>query len=125
MKNLRNKNEGIKRLKMNLLEALKEVKNKLKDTDNIKRFMVVRRHYNDEGTKATNLASIWVKEGNISLDHINMSMDDLVCNDWEIMTAYKKDNPGILPTEINIPTGGISITEEHYKKIMNINDIEQ
>lgn len=110
---------------MNLVEALKEVKNKLNDSDNIKRFMIVRRHYNDEGTKATNLARMQVKEGNIPLSSIDITMDDLVCNDWEIMTAYKKDNPGILPTELNIPTGGISITEEHYKKIMNINDIEQ
>ena len=86
---------------MNLLEALEEVKNKLKDTDNIKRFMVVRRHYNDERTKVTNLASIWVKEGNIPLDYINISMDDLVCTDWQIMTAYKKDNPGILSDEEN------------------------
>lgn len=110
---------------MNLIEALKEIKAKSNNKDHIKRFMVVRRHYDDEGTKATNLASIWVKEGNIPLDYINITMYDLLCNDWEIMIAYKKDNPGILPTEINIPTGGISITEEHYKKIMNINDIEQ
>lgn len=84
---------------MNLLEALKEIKAKSNNKDHIKRFMVVRRHYDDEGTKATNLASIWVKEGNISLDHINMSMDDLVCNDWEIMTAYNHDNPGIRTNE--------------------------
>lgn len=80
---------------MNLIEAFKEVKNKLKDNDNIKRFMIVRRHYTDEVTKPTQLADIWVKDGNIPLDNINVSMDDLLCSDWEIMTAYKKDNPGI------------------------------
>ncbi len=80
---------------MNLIEAFKEVKNKLKDNDNIKRFMIVRRHYTDEVTKPTQLADIWVKDGNIPLDNIDISMDDLVCTDWEVMTAYKKDNPGI------------------------------
>lgn len=84
---------------MNLIEAFKEVKNKLKDNDNIKRFMIVRRHYTDEVTKPTQLANIRVKDGNIPLDNINVSMDDLLCSDWEIMTAYKKDNPGIVSDE--------------------------
>ncbi len=84
---------------MNLIEAFKEVKNKLKDNDNIKRFMIVRRHYTDEVTKPTKLADIWVKDGNIPLDNINVSMDDLLCSDWEVMTAYKKDNPGIVSDE--------------------------
>lgn len=84
---------------MNLIEAFKEVKNKLKDNDNIKRFMIVRRHYTDEVTKPTQLANIRVKDGNIPLDNINISMDDLVCTDWEVMTAYKSDNPGIVSDE--------------------------
>ena len=84
---------------MNLVEALKEIKNKSNNNDNIKRFMIVRRHYIDEVTKPTLLADIWVKDGNIPLGNINVSMDDLLCSDWEIMTAYKKDNPGIVSDE--------------------------
>jgi hypothetical protein len=84
---------------MNLIEAFKEVKNKLKDNDNIKRFMIVRRHYTDEVTKPTQLANIRVKDGNIPLDNIEISMDDLLCSDWEVMTAYKQDNHGIVSDE--------------------------
>lgn len=84
---------------MNLLEALKEIKAKSNDTDNIKRFMVVRREYTDEDTKPTIIASINVRDGNIPLSTINVSMDDLVCGDWEVMTAYKIDNHGIVSDE--------------------------
>lgn len=84
---------------MNLIETFKEVKNKLKDNDNIKRFMIVRRHYTDEVTKPTIVASIHVRDGNIPLDSINISMNDLQCSDWEVMTAYKQDNPGIVSDE--------------------------
>lgn len=84
---------------MNLVEALKEIKNKSNDNDNIKRFMIVRRHYIDNDTKPIIVAAIRVKDGNIPLDNINVSMDDLLCSDWEIMTAYKKDNPGIVSDE--------------------------
>lgn len=84
---------------MNLIEAFKEVKNKLKDNDNIKRFMIVRRKYIDEDTKPIIVATIQVKDSNIPLDNIEISMDDLLCSDWEIMTAYKKDNPGIVSDE--------------------------
>lgn len=84
---------------MNLVEALKEIKNKLNDNDNIKRFMIVRRHYIDDDTKPIVVAAIQVKDSNIPLDNIDISMDDLVCTDWEVMTAYKNDNPGIVSDE--------------------------
>ncbi len=84
---------------MNLVEALKEIKNKLNDNDNIKRFMIVRRKYIDEDTKPIIVADIWVNDGYIPLDYLNISMDDLVCTDWEVMTAYKNDNPGIVSDE--------------------------
>ena len=80
---------------MNLVEALKEIKNKSNDNDNIKRFMIVRRHYIDDDTKPIVVAAIQVKDSNIPLDNIDISMDDLVCTDWEVMTAYKTDNPGV------------------------------
>lgn len=85
--------------KMNLVEALKEIKNKSNDNDNIKRFMIVRRHYIDDDTKPIIVAAIWVKDSNIPLDNIEISMDDLLCSDWEVMTAYKNDNPGIVSDE--------------------------
>lgn len=84
---------------MNIIEALKEVKLKQKNDDNINRFMVVRHKYIDEDTKPIIVASIWVREGNIPLDSINISSGDLVANDWKILTAYKKDNPGISTDE--------------------------
>lgn len=84
---------------MNLVEALKEIKNKLNDNDNIKRFMIVRRHYIDDDTKPIVVARIQVKDGNMPLDSINISMDDLVCTDWEVMTAYKIDNHGMVSDE--------------------------
>lgn len=80
---------------MNLIEALKEVKNKSNNSDNIKRFIIIRRFHTNEDTKPLILANIWVKDGNIPLDNIMVSMDDLVCTDWEVLTAYKSDNPGI------------------------------
>lgn len=80
---------------MNIIEAIKEIKNKSNDNDNIKRFMIVRRHYIDDDTKPIVVAAIQVKDSNIPLDNIDISMDDLLCTDWEVMTAYKKDNPGI------------------------------
>lgn len=80
---------------MNLVEALKEIKNKSNDNDNIKRFMIVRRHYIDDDTKPIVVAAIRVKDSNIPLDSIEISMDDLLCTDWEVMTAYKTDNPGV------------------------------
>lgn len=79
---------------MNLLEAIKEIKTKY-----IKRFMIVRRHYIDEDAKPIIVAAIRVKDSNIPLDGIEISMDDLVCTDWEILTAYKIDNRGIVSDE--------------------------
>lgn len=84
---------------MNIIEALKEIKAKSNNKDHINRFMVVRREYIDEDTKPTIIASINVRDGNIPLDSINFLMDDLVCGDWEVMTAYKIDNPGIVSDE--------------------------
>lgn len=84
---------------MNLLEALKEIKNKSNNSDNIKRFMIVRRHYIDDDTKPIIVAAIRVKDSNIPLDDIEISMDDLLCGDWEVMTAYKIDNHGIVSDE--------------------------
>lgn len=84
---------------MNLIEALKEIKAKSNNKDHINRFMVVRREYTDEDTKPTIIASINVRDGNIPLSAINVSMDDLHCGDWEVLTAYKQDNPGIRTNE--------------------------
>lgn len=80
---------------MNLIEALKEVKLKQKNDDNIKRFMLVRHKYIAENSKPIIVASIHVRDGNIPLGSINISRGDLVTDDWEVLTAYKQDNPGI------------------------------
>ena len=80
---------------MNLIEALKEIKAKSNNKDHINRFMVVRRKYIDENTKQVIIARICVKDDNISLSNIDITMDDLHCGDWEVLTAYKQDNPGI------------------------------
>ena len=66
---------------MNLIEALKEIKFKSNNKDHINRFMVVRREYTDEDIKPTIIASINVRDGNIPLSTINVSMDDLHCGD--------------------------------------------
>lgn len=80
---------------MNLIEALKEIKHKSNNKDHINRFIMVRRKYIDENTKQAIIASICVRDDNIPLSTIDVSMDDLHCGDWEVMTAYKQDNPGI------------------------------
>lgn len=84
---------------MNLLEALKEIRAKSNNKDHINRFLMVRREYTDEDTKPLIVARIQVKDGNMPLDSINISMDDLVCTDWEVMTAYKIDNHGMVSDE--------------------------
>lgn len=87
---------------MNLIEALKEIKAKSGNKDHINRFMVVRRKYEDEDTKPIIVARIHVRDGNIPLSTIDVLMDDLVCGDWEVMTAYKQDNPGICNDEKDV-----------------------
>ena len=80
---------------MNLIEALKEIKAKSNNKDHINRFMVVRRKYIDENTKQAIVARIHVRDDNISLCNIDITMNDLHCGDWEVLTAYKQDNLGI------------------------------
>lgn len=87
---------------MNLIEALKEIKAKSNNKDHINRFMVVRRKITDENTKPVIIARICVKDDNISLSNIDITMDDLHCGDWEVLTAYKQDNPGICNEEKDI-----------------------
>ena len=87
---------------MNLIEALKEIKHKSNNEDHINRFMVVRRKYIDENTKQAIIARICVRDDNISLSNIDITMDDLHCGDWEVLTAYKQDNPGICNDEKDV-----------------------
>ena len=84
---------------MNLLEAIKEIKTKSNNKDHINRFLLVRRKYTDENTKPIIVVRIQVKDGNIPLSTLDVSMDDLLCSDWEVMTAYKIDNHGIVSNE--------------------------
>lgn len=81
---------------MNFIEVCKDIKSNYVDRDDILHFLICKYPNGriQNGVKQGLTASVKVKEGKIVLDElVSLSLDKLAGNDWELLIAYKEDNP--------------------------------